>query len=44
LTSRGYIPYSAFPGKALRLYDDLRTVQEREQTAAGERPGPIDGA
>jgi ATP-dependent Clp protease ATP-binding subunit ClpC len=33
-----YLPYGAFPGKAIRLYEDLRAIREGEGGAAGARP------
>ena len=30
-----YLPYGAFPGKAARLYEDMRAVREKEMTDRG---------
>jgi ATP-dependent Clp protease ATP-binding subunit ClpC len=35
-----YLPYLAFPGKAFRLYDDLRAIHEQDRTPTGE-PRPL---
>ena len=38
-----YLPYQAFPGKAIRLYEDLRGICERRLAPEGSWP-PIDAA
>jgi len=35
-----YVPYRAFPGKAVRLFDELRAYFDRERTDTGE-PVPL---
>jgi len=38
-----YLPYAAFPGKAARLYEDLRAIREKDLGPGGE-PVTIDKA
>ena len=37
-----YLPYEAFPGKAARLYDDLRASHELARKGAGTRGAELD--
>jgi ATP-dependent Clp protease ATP-binding subunit ClpC len=36
-----YHPYGAYPGKAVRLLDDVRATTERPPTGSGEAPPPL---
>ncbi|APR77395.1 ATP-dependent Clp protease ATP-binding subunit ClpA [Minicystis rosea] len=33
-----YLPYGAFPGKAMHLYDDLRAAHEKDRLSSNEPP------